>query len=108
MDAAWLLATTKSYLMLVQTIIDGKNGYKQSISKDRRTPFRLTILPQDMKKYKMTEIDFQPAKFNDNENLSERCIIASTGPYLVTWNLKHVLRGQTYRYEVKKIVYKGY
>jgi len=103
LDAQWLLATTKTYLMLIQTIIDGKNGYKISISKERRTPFRLTILPQDMKKYKMTEVDFQTAKFNDNENLSERCIVASTGPYLITWNLKHVLRGQTHKYEIKRL-----
>ena len=100
MDAQWLLATTKTYIMLIQTIIDGKSGYKQSISKDRRTPFKLTILPQDMKRYRIRELNFQPAKFNDNENTSERFIIASTGEFLVTWSLKHVLRGHVDRYEV--------
>ena len=100
LDGHWLLATTKNYLMLIQTVVDGKSGYKQSISKDRRVPFKLTILPHDMKKYKISEIDFQPAKFNDSEKDGERCIIASTGQFLVSWTLKHVFRGQVNKYEV--------
>ena len=104
-DGAWLLATTKTYLMLMPTVIDGKNGYKQSISKEARVPFRLTILPNDMKKYKIFDITFQPGKFNDNEGDVEKFIIASTGEFLVTWNLKDVLRGFTNKYEVMIIGY---
>lgn len=100
-DGKWLLATTKTYLMLIATTVDGKNGYKQSISKDAKVPFRMTILPQDVKKYKIMDVNFQPAKFNDNENDVEKFIIVSTGEFLVTWSLKNVLKGYANRYEVR-------
>jgi len=87
--------------MLIQTIVDGKNGYKQSISKYIKIPIKLTILPQEMKKHNIKSVDFQNAKFKEIENSSEKLIIANTGELQITWSLKNILEGQYDSYKVR-------
>jgi hypothetical protein len=56
-------------------------------------------------KYKITSVNFTPAKFN-NFNLSTGehvSIVTSTGPYLVTWNFIKVKKGLLKSYQIKKI-----
>jgi len=101
MDGKWLLATTKTYLLLLPTIIDSKNGYLTSLGKDKNIPRKLKLLPEHLLKYKIKEVNFTPARFNDLEKDHEKYIVCSTGNFLVTWTLKHVIKGDIYQYEIK-------
>ncbi|KAJ2697572.1 Vacuolar import and degradation protein 27, partial [Coemansia spiralis] len=51
--------------------------------------------------YMGAPIAFTPAKFNQSPdgNISEKTIVTSTGPFVITWNLRRVLgtgRGDAY------------
>jgi len=102
-DGKWLLATAKTYLLLLPTLLEGKSGYLTSLGKDKNIPRRLTIKPEDMKKYGIKEINFTPAKFNDAPSEHEKYIVSSTGNFLVTWSLKQVIRGNHLKYEIKSL-----
>src|SRR5690242_4364197 len=46
-------------------------------------------------------VSFTPARFNTGE-MSERSIVTSTGPYVITWNFRRVKAGHLYDYQIKK------
>ena len=96
-----MLATTQSYLVLLPTFTAGKDGYKQALGKDKKIPYKLTIKPEDMYKYRIPEVDFTPARFNDSKNGQEKYIITSTGNCIVYWTLKNILKGKKDRYKVR-------
>lgn len=54
---------------------------------DRRMPVRLMLKTEDLLKYKMKNVRFTPARFNDSENGKENEIITSTGKFSIIWNL---------------------
>jgi VID27 C-terminal WD40-like domain len=47
-------------------------------------------------------VSFTPARFNTGDNSLEKTIITSTGPYVITWNFRHVKNGKTHEYNIKK------
>lgn len=110
-DGRWILGTTRNYILLVDAQQkDGKNegklGFEKAFATDQKPkPRRLALTPEHVAQfYHETgkQIDFTPAKFNTGEGAEETSIITATGPYIVEWNLKRVLRGMKAPYKIKR------
>uniref|UniRef100_A0A7S3EQ34 Vacuolar import/degradation Vid27 C-terminal domain-containing protein n=1 Tax=Rhodosorus marinus TaxID=101924 RepID=A0A7S3EQ34_9RHOD len=102
-DGSFILATTKTYILVIDTRVKGevKGGFLKSMGKNKPIPVKLGIKPTDIMKHKMKEISFTPAHFNVGRSL-ERSIVASTGPFIVTWNFRHVKQGKLETYQIKR------
>lgn len=90
-----VICTYKNYLML--TTVPG--DYKQAVGKEKPVPKKLQLKPEHMA-YINEEVDFTPAKFSTDR--AEDSIITSTGSYVVKWNLRDVLSGKLYSYQLAK------
>ena len=110
-DGKWVLGTCKTYLLLIDAEQkEGKNagmlGFEKSFGKDAKPrPRRLCLNPQhvaQMQQEAKTLLSFTPAKFNTGLDAKETCIITSTGPFVITWYLKKVLRGHKEPYNIKR------
>ena len=105
-DGTWIVATTQTYLLVIPTLCsDGKTGFETRMGKEKPKPKKLQIHVKDLAKYNIRSVDFTPAKFN-NYNISsgDTCsIVASSGPYIFTWNWKKVEKGLLKCYDIKKI-----
>lgn len=110
-DGRWILATCRTYLLLIDSLQkDGKNagklGFERSFAKDSKPqPRRLALTPSHVAQFQhetRAPLSFTPAKFNAGPDISESSIITSTGPFLVTWNLKKVLAGTKDPYQIKR------
>ncbi len=98
-----VLATTAKYLLIIDTRVKGreKGGFLMSMGKNKPPPRRLMIKPQDIAKHRMGEINFTAAHFNTGSSL-ERSIVTSTGPFIVTWNLRAIKLGKLDSYRIKR------
>ncbi|KAJ2725800.1 Vacuolar import and degradation protein 27 [Coemansia sp. Benny D115] len=104
-DGRYIVATCKAYLLLIDAKLphgeNGSTGFNSSFPRDAKpAPKRLQLKPEHVV-YMGREICFTPAKFNQSPEgkQSESTIVTSTGPFVVTWNLKRVLgggRGEAY------------
>lgn len=110
-DGRWILATCKTYLLLIDALQhEGKNegqlGFKKAFAKDSKPrPRRLTLNPQHVAQMQIEAkqpLNFTPAKFNTGLNETETAIITSTGPFMVTWNLRRVIAGKQDPYQIKR------
>lgn len=105
-DGRFVLATCKDYLLLVETVTEKHNGFAKSWAKDSKPrPIMLKISPQNASYMRMqtgSPISFTAARFNTGPSVKEEAIITSTGPYLVIWNIRRVLRGESDAYLVKR------
>ncbi|KAM3072039.1 Vacuolar import and degradation protein 27 [Clarireedia jacksonii] len=110
-DGRWVLATCRTYLLLIDALQkDGKNegklGFEKSFSKDSKPqPRRLGLTPSHVAQFQHetgAPLSFTPARFNTGEGISETSIISATGPFIVTWNMKKVLRGTKDPYTIKR------
>jgi len=104
MDAKWVIATTQTYLLLVPTCFgEDKNGFDHAMGKNKPQPRKLQIQVKDLAKYKIRTVDFTAARFNqfNSSNLEETSIVASTGPFIITWNFKKVAKGLLKAYQIK-------
>ncbi|CCE86693.1 Piso0_005198 [Millerozyma farinosa CBS 7064] len=102
-DGRWVLATCKTYLLLIDVMIgpmqknSGNLGFTRYFDKDKKPrPKRLTIKPEHVA-YMATEsgeqpLNFTKAYFNTGIDSTETSIITSTGPYLISWPLKKAAR----------------
>jgi len=91
--------------MLIQTIIDGRNGYKQSITKYRKTPYKLAISLQDMKRYKIRNINFQTAKIKEVGEEDDKLIVTSVDGFQITWSFRNIMMGNLdYKVNLKREV----
>ncbi|KAF2083631.1 VID27-domain-containing protein [Saccharata proteae CBS 121410] len=108
-DGRWILATTRTYLLLIDALQkDGKNegklGFEKAFAKDSKPqPRRLALKPDHVAQFRHETggpISFTTASFNTGEE--ETSIITSTGPFVVTWSMKKVLRGQKDPYNIKR------
>jgi len=99
----WVLATTPRYLMMVSTIVDGrdKSGFMQSMGQAKPTPIKLKLNHSDIVRYQITKLQFTPAHFNIGENIKEQFVVSSTGAYIVMWNLAKVLRKDPKPYTIR-------
>ncbi|BFZ56300.1 Vacuolar import and degradation protein 27 [Savitreella phatthalungensis] len=97
-DGRWVLATTKTYLLLIDAkISEGKNagelGFKKSFGKDSKPrPHILQLSPEHVA-LMQGKLAFTPAKFNAGPDTKEKSIVTSTGPYVITWSLDRVIAG---------------
>ncbi|KAA8917627.1 hypothetical protein TRICI_000228 [Trichomonascus ciferrii] len=110
-DGRWILATCKTYLLLIDTTIkEGKNagsvGFLKSFGKDSKPrPKRLQISPEHvafMQGETGKPLSFTNAHFNTGIDSKEQTIVTSSGPYVITWNLKKILRGDRDPYLIKR------
>ncbi|ODQ79091.1 hypothetical protein BABINDRAFT_38010 [Babjeviella inositovora NRRL Y-12698] len=107
-DGRWLLATCKTYLLLIDTSIkegkySGELGFKRPFGKDSKPrPKRLTISPENLAFIQAETrlgLAFTKAHFNTGV---EQTIITSSGPYVIVWSLKKILRGDKDPYHIKR------
>ncbi|KAK8854741.1 hypothetical protein IAR55_003480 [Kwoniella newhampshirensis] len=89
-DGRWLVATCKTYLLLIDTLI-GDGRYKGSLGFDRSfpadskpVPRRLQLKPEHVA-YMEDAVSFTPARFNTGMNEAEKTIVTSTGKYVIIW-----------------------
>ncbi|KAF4575034.1 hypothetical protein EYR36_006390 [Pleurotus pulmonarius] len=106
-DGRWIIATTKTYLLLIDTLI-GEGKYQGSLGFDRSFPATAKPMPRRLQlrgehvAYMKDEINFSPARFNQGEGQQENAIVTSTGKFVVAWDFTKVKRGQLDKYEIKK------
>ena len=110
-DGRWVLATCRTYLLLIDALQkEGKNagklGFEKAFGKDSKPqPRRLGLSPThvaQMMHATKTAISFTPAHFNAGADGGETTVVTATGPYVVTWSMKKVLRGTKDPYVLKK------
>ena len=101
-DGSWLLATTRRYLLIIPTIIEGnslQSGFDTSLTAKSQPPIKLQLTAEDMVTYKIHELNFTHAHFNKGD--LEESILTSTGPYIITWNFRRAKLGYRSDYKIK-------
>ncbi|KAH8673268.1 vacuolar import and degradation protein [Xylariales sp. PMI_506] len=110
-DGRWVLATCRTYLLLIDAMQksgknEGKLGFEKSFAADSKPqPRRLALTPEHVAQFAYETgkpVSFTPARFNTGHSLEETSIITATGPYIIDWNLKKVLRGGKAPYNIKR------
>ncbi|KAK6514171.1 hypothetical protein TWF506_008582 [Arthrobotrys conoides] len=110
-DGRWILATCRTYLLLIDAKQEtgknaGKLGFEKGFGKDAKPkPRRLALAPSHVAQFQhetKLPLSFTVAKFNTGVNTEETSIVASTGPFIITWDLKKVLRGSKEPYSIRR------
>ncbi|CAK7275087.1 Vacuolar import and degradation protein 27 [Sporothrix epigloea] len=110
-DGRWILGTCRTYLLLIDALqSSGKNegrlGFEKPFAADSKPqPRRLALTPEHVAQFAHETgkgVAFTPAKFNTGEGTEETSIITATGPYVIEWSLKKVLRGTKGPYMIKR------
>jgi hypothetical protein len=109
-DGRWVLATCRTYLLLIDAMQKGKNegklGFEKSFAADSKPqPRRLALSPEHLAQVAHETkqgVSFTPAKFNTGADAQETSIITATGPYIVEWNLKKIVKGVKNPYLIKR------
>ncbi|KAI1489869.1 VID27 cytoplasmic protein-domain-containing protein [Biscogniauxia mediterranea] len=110
-DGRWVLATCRTYLLLIDALQksgknEGKLGFERAFAADAKPqPRRLALTPEHVAQFHHETgkgVSFTPARFNTSQNGQETSIITATGPYIVDWNLKKILRGAKAPYIIKR------
>lgn len=110
-DGRWVLATCRTYLLLIDALQhegknEGKLGFERSFAKDRKPqPRRLGLAPSHVAQFQyetQAALSFTPARFNTGVDDKETSIITATGPFIVTWNMKKVLKNHKDPYTIKR------
>ncbi|CAI2169985.1 17318_t:CDS:10 [Funneliformis geosporum] len=105
-DGKWLIATTDKYLLLINTEIksdhEGRTGFEKSFAKTEKPKAkRLQLKPEHLALMEH-DVNFTPARFNTGEYETEKTIITSTGPFVITWNFRQVKLGKLNDYHIKR------
>ncbi|KAI1358441.1 VID27 cytoplasmic protein [Xylaria arbuscula] len=110
-DGRWVLATCRTYLLLIDALQkegknEGKLGFEKSFAANAKPqPRRLTLTPEHVAQFHHETgqgVSFTPARFNTSPEGGESSIITATGPYIIDWNLKKVIRGAKAPYIIKR------
>ncbi|KAI0129198.1 vacuolar import and degradation protein [Xylariales sp. AK1849] len=110
-DGRWVLGTCRTYLLLIDTLQksgknEGRLGFEKSFAADSKPqPRRLALTPEHVAQFAYETgkpVTFTPARFNAGQSLEETSIITATGPYIIDWNMKKVLRGAKAPYTIKR------
>lgn len=110
-DGRWILATCRTYLLLIDALQkegknEGKLGFEKAFAKDSKPqPRRLGLTPSHVAQFQHETgipLSFTPARFNTGEGTNETSIVTSTGPFVVTWQMKKVLKGNKDAYNIKR------
>jgi len=82
-NGEWILGTCATYLVLVNVLgSDGRTGFQKSVSSEVE-PITLALDYADIAKYKLSSIQFTPARFDESKKL----IVSSTGSLAIVWDL---------------------
>ncbi|KAI6034279.1 VID27 cytoplasmic protein-domain-containing protein [Pisolithus microcarpus] len=102
-DGRWIVATTKAYLLLIDTggMLDPLASIVVSLRTAKPMPRRLQLRSEHVA-YMNQEVNFSPARFNQGEGQVENAIVTSTGQYVIAWDFAKVKKGQLDKYEIKK------
>ncbi|GAA5909052.1 hypothetical protein JCM5296_000602 [Sporobolomyces johnsonii] len=115
-DGRYVLATCKTYLLLIDTMIPessgskwaGQSGFDRSFpAAEKPTPRRLQLKPEHVAHMRQVcggeGVNFTPAKFNAAlTGEPERTIVTSTGPFIVAWNFRQVKSGNVTNYTLRR------
>ncbi|KAK6498555.1 hypothetical protein TWF481_011143 [Arthrobotrys musiformis] len=110
-DGRWILATCRTYLLLVDARQEtgknaGKLGFEKGFGKDSKPkPRRLALAPSHVAQFQhetKMPLSFTVAKFNTGLDAEETSIVASTGPFIITWDLKKLLKGSKEPYSIRR------
>ncbi|EPE05140.1 vacuolar import and degradation protein [Ophiostoma piceae UAMH 11346] len=110
-DGRWILGTCRTYLLLIDALQskgknEGRLGFEKPFAADSKPqPRRLALTPEHVAQFAHETgkgVTFTPAKFNTGEGAEETSIITATGPYVIEWSLKKVLRGSKASYMIKR------
>ncbi|RKP01309.1 hypothetical protein CXG81DRAFT_12182 [Caulochytrium protostelioides] len=101
-DGQWVLATTRTYILLIPTGIEGsaKNGFETSMKQTPPQAIKLQLDPCHAV-WMRCPINYTPARFNTGEQ-EERYIATSTGPWVIRWNFNRVKSGHTMNYIITR------
>lgn len=103
-DGSWMVATTDTYLLVIPLLIEstGKTGFEARMGKEKPTPMKLSITPQDRLKYGIEQVRFTKAKFNTGTvaNTHERWIATSTGQFVITFDFTQIKKGKRDAYKI--------
>jgi len=106
-DGRWLVATTRTYLLLIDTLI-GEGRYTGSSGFDRSFPANAKPIPRRLQlraehvAYMGHSVAFTPARFNMGEGQEENAIVTSSGEFVIAWDFAKVKKGFLDKYEIKK------
>ncbi|KAB8346281.1 hypothetical protein FH972_023325 [Carpinus fangiana] len=110
-DGRWVLATCKNALLLIDNLQKegksvGKLGFEKGFGKDDKPkPRRLALTPNHVAEFMAVTkkpVSFTKAHFNTGEGKHETTIVTSTGPYVVTWSMKKILKGLKDPYSIRR------
>ena len=101
----FILATCKSYLLFIDASLDQQDatGFSKAMgAANKPIPKRLQLSSEHVAYMGgKSTLAFTEAHFSTGPS-EEKAIIAATGPYVITWRLKDVLKGNLFDYAIKK------
>ena len=97
-DGEWILGTCATYLVLIRTTSEdgSSSGFSKSIGNSADV-ITLALSHQDVVSYKLKQIEFSPAKFDESRNV----IITSTGSLAILWDFAKIKNSGKLGYSVK-------
>lgn len=124
-DGRYIVATTKTYLLLIDTLI-GEGRYKGQLGFDRSFPAdakpmpkRLQLKPEHVL-YMDNKVSFTPARYNTlfflviyephyfnirfnstEEGGEENLIVTGNGQFVIAWDFKKIKKGILDKYHIK-------
>lgn len=103
-DGKWLLTTCDSYLLLFPTQQGGQDGFNKTFLKaEKPTPKVLRVHPTALVKHGIKDLKFLSARFDVKKGEVENYIVASSGPFMMIWQMKNILKGNYVTKEVKQL-----
>ncbi|KAK6332698.1 hypothetical protein TWF696_002727 [Orbilia brochopaga] len=110
-DGRWILATCRTYLLLIDAKQDtgknaGKLGFEKGFGKDAKPkPRRLALSPSHVAQFQhetKSPLSFTVAKFNTGLDSEETSVVTSTGPFIITWDMRKILKGVKEPYTIRR------
>ncbi|PPS96365.1 Vacuolar import/degradation Vid27-related protein [Cryptosporidium hominis] len=109
----WILATTKNCIHLYPVTeqeensgSEGRNGFVSSL-RNKPPSRKLRLKPEDLFHYKITEVNFTPARFDQCQGpegfWAETKIVTSIDNFVIVWDFEAVKRGNLYSYSIKEV-----
>ena len=88
--------------MLIPVKVNGVDGFERSLTGANRLPGKRLELSRAHILEMGGNINFTVAHFNRDFDGNERTIVTSTGPYVITWDFKKVIKGILHEYQIKQ------
>lgn len=103
-NGEFLLAATRSFVMLVPLVQNQKNGFSYCFRKDSKPqPKILRVSPKVMARLGIDQFSFTSARFDNRKDAKESVIVATSGRFMVQWTIKKVMRGRLETKVVKEL-----